>query len=297
MKKSITLLLFITCLITAQAQTIKNGDLIIGKVDSIYSKVLKEYRKVWIYLPASARNASYAKQHYPILYLLDGDDHFSSVTGMIQLLSDNTLFSEMIVVGIPNTDRLRDLTPTKTLIGWDGKISKGLKNSGGGEKFATFIEKELMPHIDSLYAASPYKIIVGHSLGGLTVMNLLVHHSNMFDAFVAIDPSMWWDNKKLLNETKQALAEKKIQGKSLFLAIANTMSSGIDTMKVRHDTSSNTAHIRSILELNEAFNVNPLKGLSFASKYYNDDNHGSVPLIAEYDALHFFIQRIWNYTR
>ncbi|MDB4926718.1 alpha/beta hydrolase-fold protein [Mucilaginibacter sp.] len=290
MKKISFISLFISFLFTAGAQTIKNANLIIGKVDSIHSKILNENRQVWIFLPASANNVIYARQHYPVLYLLDAEDHFMSVTAMIQQLSEvngNTVIPEMIVVGITNTDRTRDLTPTNSLIGFNGKTNPELKTSGSGEKFAAFIEKELMPHIDSLYAPSPYKVIIGHSLGGLEVMNILVHHPNLFNAYVAIDPSMWWDSRKLLNETKTVLTQKRFEGRSLFLAIANTMPWGMDTMKARKDTSAATIHIRSILTLNEAIRSNAANGLTFAYKYYNEDNHESVPLIAAYDALHF----------
>ena len=97
------------------------------------------------------------------------------------------------------------------------------KTSGGGEKFISFIERELMPHVDSLYPTAPYRMLIGHSLGGLTVMNTLIHHTNLFKSYVAIDPAMSWDNQKLLKETKKALANNTYSGISLFLGIANTM--------------------------------------------------------------------------
>jgi predicted alpha/beta superfamily hydrolase len=277
----------------ATSQTVKNDDLVIGKVDSITSKILKENRKIWIYLPASATDKKYQKQHYPVLYLLDAESHFSSVTGMIQQLSEangNTVLPEMIVVGIPNKNRTRDLTPTNALTGPDGNKNPSFEKSGGGEKFAAFMEKELIPYIDSLYAPSPLRTIIGHSFGGLTVMNLLVHHPGLFNQYIAIDPSMWWDRRKLLNETKAAMLDKRFDRQSLFVAIANTMTAGMDTSKVTSDTTGNTEHIRSILAMNKVIKYGPDNGLRYDYKYYNNDNHGSVPLIAEYDALHFLYE-------
>jgi len=289
MTKLLYSILFISSLFTAGAQTVKNGNLTIGKVDSIPSEILNENRKIWIYLP-SAAGKNTGQKHYPILYLLDAESHFTSVTGMIQQFSEvngNKVLPQMIVVGIPNVNRSLDLTPTNALTGPDGKTYPSFKNSGRGEKFAAFIEKELIPHIDSLYAPLPHRTIIGHSFGGLTVINLMVHHPDLFNNYVAIDPSMWWDSRRLLNETKAALASKKFDGKSLFLGIANTMPPGMDTTKAVSDTSGNTGHIRAILALNKAIRSRPANGLKFTCKFYNDDDHSSVPLIAEYDALHF----------
>jgi predicted alpha/beta superfamily hydrolase len=289
MKPILSFLLLLT-IAGANAQMVKNNQVIIGQTDSIKSKILNEKRRIWVYLPSGYDDNLFAKKRYPVVYLLDGDAHFASVTGMIQQLSQvngNTICPEMIVVAIPNTDRTRDLTPTNATVDADGKKTDEFRSSGGGEKFTSFIEKELIPHIDSVYPTQPYRILIGHSFGGLTVMNIVINHTDMFNSYVAIDPSMWWDGKKLLNQARQVFAQKKFTGKTLFLGIANTMSSGMDTLHVRKDTAALSAHIRSILELKDILQSNPGNGLAFAYKYYNDDSHGSVPLITEYDALRF----------
>ena len=279
---------FVALIFSTKAQT--DNKIIIGKIDSIQSTILNEKRKIWIYVPSEDASGIYAKQRYPVVYLLDGDAHFSSVVGMIQQLSTvngNMICPDMIVVGIPNTDRTRDLTPTHVDVDPPFMDSAFSKTSGGGEKFISFIEKELMPYIDAQYPTEPYKILIGHSFGGLTVMQTFVHHTNLFNSYICIDPSMWWDKQTLLKEAKKVLADKKFQGTSLFLAIANTMEDGMDINTVSKDTSGSTRHIRSILELRSYFENNNQNGLKYRSKYYNDDSHGSVPLIAEYDALHF----------
>lgn len=267
---------------------------VIGIIDSVHSKILGEQRKIWVYVPNSGNDGIYSKQRYPVVYLLDGDAHFSSVVGMIQQLSQvngNTICPEMIVVGIPNTDRTRDLTPTQITSDLPMMDSASSVNSGGGEKFISFIEKELIPHIDSLYPTQSYRMLIGHSFGGLTVINTIVHHTNLFNSYVAIDPSMWWDHYRLLNEARIVLASKEFKGTSLFLGIANTMPEGMDTSAAINDTSLYTKQIRSILKLNSYLNANKQNALNSKSKYYYGDDHGSVPLIAEYDALHF----IFNY--
>ncbi len=276
-------------LFSLQAVSQSGNDLSIGKKDSIYSKLLHEKREIWIHLPGSATGALFKSQRYPVVYLLDGDAHFFSVSGLIHQLSEingNTLFPEMIVVGIPNTDRMRDLTPTHSPTGYTGD-SAGVGTSGGGEIFMSFIEKELMPHIDSLYPTAPYKVFIGHSLGGLTVINALLHHTRLFNSYIAIDPSMWWQNQLLLKQSGNILSQNNFDGRTLFLGVANTMPPGMDTARVWKDNSNNTIHIRSILLLANELKKGKGDGLRWEYKYYPEDNHGSVPLISEYDGLKY----------
>ncbi|MCD0471404.1 alpha/beta hydrolase-fold protein [Flavobacterium sp. JAS] len=265
----------------------------IGTIDSVASKILNENRKIWVHLPRSVQNSGFGKQKYPVVYLLDGDAHFSSVVGMIEQLSEvngNTNCPEMIVVGITNTNRNRDLTPTHSEVD-PPFVSKSVSDqSGGGEKFVEFIEKELIPYIDSKYPTAPYRTLIGHSFGGLTAINILTNHTNLFNSYIAIDPSMWWDHQKFIAETEKKLANKNLANVSLFMAAANTMDDNMNVVKVRRDTTVFTRHIRSILELNDFFGKNKKSKLNYNYKYYNDDNHGSVPLIATYDGLRFIFK-------
>jgi len=288
MKKLFMVILTAAITLTAAAQ--KDNKILIGTIDSVYSKILNEQRKVWIYTPGITSGYQGAPRRYPVLYVLDGDAHFHSVVGMIQQLSQangNTVFPEMIVVGIPNTNRTRDLTPTHILSDPPMMDSSGSAATGGGENFGAFLEKELMPHIDSLYQTAPYKLLVGHSFGGLTVMNVLTNHTKLFNAYIAIDPSMWYDKERFLTACKRKLAEKKYEGIRLYVSIANTMPEGMTLKKLDKDTSSDTRHIRSIFELDKFLKANPQNGLKYASRYYSDDNHSSVPLASEYDGLRF----------
>ena len=291
-KKISTAVFFSVILITGYSQT--DNKVTIGTIDSIQSKILGEQRKIWVYVPNSGPADIYSKQRYPVIYLLDGDAHFYSVVGMIQQLSQvngNTICPEMIVVGIPNTDRTRDLTPTHVDADPPFMDSAFSKTSGGGEQFISFIEKELMPHIDSIYPTQPYKMFIGHSFGGLIVMNTVVNHTKLFNSYIAIDPSMWWDKMNYLKATKKTLAAKIFTGTTLYLGIANTMDEGMNISKVQNDTSGSTRHIRSILDLDKTIKNQKQNGLRYESKYYSNDDHGSVPMIAEYDAMRFIFDK------
>lgn len=112
MKKIVLSMLFFGVALYATAQQEEN--IIVGKKLSVYSTTLKENRKIWVYTPGNSFTTLDSNKRYPVLYLLDGDAHFLSTVGIIQQLSQtngNAVLPEMIVVGIENTNRLRDLTP------------------------------------------------------------------------------------------------------------------------------------------------------------------------------------------
>src|SRR5438309_4503923 len=137
-------LFILAAIITLAAAAQNDNKIVIGKIDSISSKILNEQRKVWVYTPDMTSGNHDTSQRYPVLYLLDGDAHFQSVVGLIQQLSQangNTVFPQMIIVGIPNTDRTRDLTPTHIISDPPMMDSTFSKTSGGGENFVAFMEK------------------------------------------------------------------------------------------------------------------------------------------------------------
>ncbi len=281
------ILLFLTVLclsILAKGQSAPQP-VVLGHVDTVYSKVLNERRPILIYSP-TYDTVYFSKPKYPVLYVLDGDGYFASLVTMIQQLSvhnGNTVFPQMVIVGIPNLwgKRNRDLTPTPSSMD---------PESGGGEAFTAFLETELIPYIDKHYATAPYRTLIGHSLGGLMVINTLLKHPTLFNSYVALDPSMSYDNGNLLKQTKQLLQQQSFKQQNLFLGIANTMYPDMDTLQVRSDTAVITNHIRSILKLKDNLTQATVNGLRWSYKYYPEDDHASVPLIAEYDALRFIFR-------
>jgi predicted alpha/beta superfamily hydrolase len=263
-----------------------SGEMIsIGHLDSLHSEILDETRNIWVHVPDEGLGGIYGQSTYPVLYLLDGPDHFHAVTGILKNLGDNGIVPKMVVVAIPNTDRTRDLTPTHVEEMFGDSIF--VRTSGGGEKFLEFMKKELIPYVEDKYPVTGYRTFVGHSFGGLAAVYALYSHSELFSNYVAIDPSMWWDDWLLVKQADGILEDNSLEGKALFLGVANTMEEGMDMDRVREDTARSSDHIRSILSFIDKLENEEDSPLEFGWEYYEDDDHGSVPLITEYDALRF----------
>ena len=247
----------------------------IGNKAVISSKVLNENRTIWIYTPNITSPGVNPDKRFPVLYLLDGDAHFYSTVGIVQQLSQangNGVLPEMIVVAIQNTNRTRDLVPSLDV--------------NNPNPFKEFLASELIPFVDKHYKTAPYKMLVGHSLGGLTVIDMLGNFPELFDAYIAIDPSMWFNNEKFLNNTIAQFPNLKMNGKRLFVGTANTMPAGMTLSQLKNDVSYETQHIRSIFKLDDFLKTNR-NGLVHGHKYYEAERHNTVPLLSVYDGLRF----------
>ncbi len=268
------------------AQSNQDNLLRIGTKDSIYSEILTENRQIWVQVPESAKIATNHPKTYPVVYILDGRVHFLSICAVLNQLAPDTV-PEMIVVGIENSEnRTRDLTPTKV------KEARGssdwVQDSGGGEKFTDFIAKELIPYIDKKYPTTSHKTLIGHSFAGLLVVNTVLNHPELFANYIAIDPSLWWDNEVLNSKLAERLSDKKYKGKSLFLSMANPLPP--DTEKdlnvLVKDTTFRTEGLRATYNFTKIASETKSSTLQFSYKYYENENHGTVPLISIYDGMY-----------
>lgn len=278
MKFFFTAIAFLLISFCVNAQ--ENSPFTTGFEETIPSKILGQERKIWIHIPNSnGGNKIKDRGHYPVVYVLDGSENFNTVVSITEHMEESSLCPPMIVVGIVPIERLSELTTGK---------DKELPNVvGNGDKFTAFVEKELIPYIDTNYPTTTYKTLIGHSLGGLTVINTLLHHQDLFNAYVSLEASLWWNNKKSVEEANTILPTRNYNGKTLFIAMANRMERGVDTSSVQKDTSESTALIRSNLEFIKLLNNNKKDQLRYSYKFYKDDDHPSVRLIGEYDALRF----------
>ncbi len=272
----------IFCLLVACAQ--EDTDITIGQRLLIDSQVLGEDRPYWVYLPESYNDETYSPIKYPVLYLLDGDGFFHSATGLVQYMSAgigfNAQIPEMIVVAIPNTHRTRDLSPTHSTVDFDGTENPDYESSGGGDKFLKFIRDELQPKIESTYRTEAFNILVGHSFGGLFTVNALLESAQEFQAYIAIDPNLWWDDSVLLRRAKGMIESGGILKGQVYLATANTVLPGYDSKLVNGPVTEEFAALLQSAASPE---------LHVRHDYYEAEDHVSVPQLSlYYGLLHVF---------
>lgn len=197
----LSLIILLTVQITYSqevSEKISETEFSIGKTIKIKSELLNEIRDLNIYLPINYSKNSL--KTYPVIYLLDGakDEDFVHISGIVQFGSFPwiNMIPESIVVGIGNVDRKRDFTyPSQSKLD-----QKEFPSSGKSEKFISFIEKELQPFIDSEYRTSEMKTIIGQSLGGLLATEILFKKPELFDNYIIVSPSLWWNDEKLLDK-------------------------------------------------------------------------------------------------
>lgn len=190
------ILLLLSVSHAALSQSTAKKPFVMGVIEEIYSNELKEKRYLNIYLPEGYSPDSAAL--YPVIYLLDGsaDEDFIHVAGLVQFYNFPWIdvLPKSIVVGIANRDRKRDFTYPTTI----EKDKKDFPTTGGSSQFISFLEKELQPYIQKNYKTSTSKMLIGQSLGGLLATEILFKKPSMFDQYIIVSPSLWWDKESLL---------------------------------------------------------------------------------------------------
>ena len=229
---------------------------------TIKSNVLGEDRVILVRTPQGYETN---KRAYPVLYMTDGDAHLAHTSSTIEFLARNGRMSEMIVVGIPNTDRTRDLTPTKAT----GPNAAQFPTAGGADNFLKFIETEVIPEIEKRYRVQPYRVLAGHSLGGLFTIHTLVSRPELFNAYVAVSPSLQWSDDATLKRAEEFFKTRKELHATLFTSLGNE--SG--------DIGKDFELFKTILAKNQ------IKGFEWEAQQMTDEDHGSVVLRSHYFGL------------
>jgi predicted alpha/beta superfamily hydrolase len=197
------------------------------------SRLLRKEYKILVALPIGYAES---KETYPVLYVLDADLVFGAIAETVRLLaagrkSYGVDIPDIIVVGVgypiesartcykmdmakPSKyyrARAKDLTPTEdaTMEGWP---------FGGANDFMAFIRDDLKPLINSNYRANPENsTIYGSSYGGLFALYVLFHRPEIFNRYIALSPSMWYDKKVTLDYERKYASEHTELPARLFL--------------------------------------------------------------------------------
>jgi predicted alpha/beta superfamily hydrolase len=206
-----TLLVFSVLSATTIAQN-KTSPLVIGDTFTIDSKILGEKRIINVYMPPGYKESPASR--VPVLYMPDGGiaEDFLHVAGIVQVSVGNETMRPFLLVGIENTERRRDMTgPTE-----NEKDKKIAPRVGGSAVFRKFIRNELMPQIKTRYRTTDETAIVGESLAGLFVVETFLLEPDLFDTYIAFDPSLHWNNQKLVNDAAERLRARPKLAKTLY---------------------------------------------------------------------------------
>ena len=197
-----------------RAEPAPSSPLVIGEQFELHSVALGEQRHINVYFPPGHDRARPAR--LPLLLMPDGglDEDFLHVAGLLQVGVANGTMRPMLLVGVANTERRRDMTgPTENAE--DRKIAPRV---GGSAAFRRFLRTELLPELERRYALAPQRAIVGESLAGLFVVETFLREPDLFDTCIAIDPSLWWNNARLLHDAPELLRQGDRRRSRLFLA-------------------------------------------------------------------------------
>jgi len=257
----LTLLLCITLKVSSQdGYTVKK--------DSLQSDVLKQNRKISIFLP-EGYEAKDAK--FPVLYVLDADGRDQHIVPTARFLSVNNKMPKAIVVGVFNIDRNHDFLPDS---------SQAATTGGGADNFVQFFRKELIPYINKNFKTEPFNVLIGHSYGGVFVMHALLNDPDLFDAYIAIDPSFWYKKEMQVKSAQIEFRKNKNWNKPIF--ISGRDGGGMKGM--------------GITSMEKLLKSSAPAGLKWKVVAYPNEDHGSVPFKSTYDGLRYIFDTGGNFT-
>jgi uncharacterized protein len=239
-------------------------DIVIGERISIFSDVLDEERSIRVGKP---RGYDEGDQHYPVMFVLDGDVHFHHTTGVARFLAANEFVPNMLVVAIENTNRSRDLTPPTE----DAELLAELPAQGGADNFRSFLADELLPWVEAHYRTHPYRILVGHSLGGLFAIDTLISRPDLFHGYIAISPSLQWDRQSIVPRAEAFFdATPELQA-ALFMTVAD----------------EGRGLLGGVRKLAGVLDEKAPNGFEWRFEHMPEETHGSVPLRSTHHGLEF----------
>jgi predicted alpha/beta superfamily hydrolase len=223
----------------------------IGQWHALESEVLGETRRFIVSTPEGYEGGD---ERYSVLYLLDGDMHFLHTTGLIDFLVRNDLMPPTLVVAVTNTERTRDMTPP-------AREADPMMGAGGGAAdFLRFFRDELVPWVDARYRTHDYRVLVGHSLGGLFAIHALVHEPDLFDGYIAISPSLQWDEQRLVEQADAFFRETESLDKTLYMTTGN----------------EGSALTGGVLKLAGVLTEHAPEGFEWESRIMEEETHNSV---------------------
>ena len=263
--------LIVSAQISEKIELSKDNQLLgLGTQYILKSEILLEERPIIISLPHGYENND---ANYPVLYLLDGLGNIKHEIGTVELLTDSGIIPPVIIVAIESLDRSRDLTPTSAGQGVYGGIGdSGIAQSGGAPKFLQFLEEELIPYIESNFRTYPYRLLEGHSFGGLFSTYALMEKPDIFDAFIIQAPALWWNKEEMTANAKLFFNSQTNLDKTIYFGIG-----GGDGWGMRQELKR---YVQVIEE-------NTPKSLRWKHEEVGDEDHDTSRLLLNYYGLKY----------
>lgn len=278
---TLSLLLFTSALLFSQTNKSKSTEttkpFVLGIIDEIQSKELGEKRILNIYLPEGYKAEDATK--YPVIYLLDGsaNEDFIHIAGLVQFNSFEWInqVPKSIVVGIATVDRRRDFTFPTTV----ENDKTRFPTTGHSDKFIAFIENELQPFIDKKYKTTNSKTIIGQSLGGLLETEILLKKPTLFNKYVIVSPSIWWNNGSILNLDSAIFQENFSQQTDIYIAVGKEGLTPTQIPRVMEVDANLLA---------EKIKATKSKNIKVYFDYFPLENHGTILHPATANSFKFF---------
>ncbi|SHL07323.1 alpha/beta hydrolase [Flavobacterium chilense] len=278
---TLSLLLFTSALLFSQTNKSKSTEttkpFVLGVIDEIQSKELGEKRILNIYLPEGYKAEDATK--YPVIYLLDGsaNEDFIHIAGLVQFNSFEWInqVPKSIVVGIATVDRRRDFTFPTTV----ENDKTRFPTTGHSDKFIAFIENELQPFIDKKYKTTNSKTIIGQSLGGLLETEILLKKPTLFNKYVIVSPSIWWNNGSILNLDSAIFQENFSQQTDIYIAVGKEGLTPTQIPRVMEVDANLLA---------EKIKATKSKNIKVYFDYFPLENHGTILHPATANSFKFF---------
>lgn len=252
--RTIIFTIFVSAALSAQED---NNDISIGNIVTVNSEILGEQRDIFIYLPIGYEQSS---EKFPVIYVLDGRSKFFFSSAIVSFLSQARRMPNSIVIGIPNTNRMRDFTPAPF---------RGNPTTGGADKFLQFMEQELFPFVEKNYRVESFRTLYGHSLCGMFAVYTLFEKPEMFNAFIAVSPYLQFNDGYILDGIEAKLSGKTHFNHHLYITIGNEPDYFESLERMEDILSEKTAN------------------LSWTISERESEDHISVPLKSMYDGLEF----------
>ncbi len=211
-------------------EIIAQRDQIVTKnIEVIDSEFLNESRKVLVHLPKDYEENKLKK--YPVLYALDATSHDHHLLNAANILSLADKMEEIIIVGIVNKDRNRDLTPHYLF------ADDEYKTLGKGDVFLNFLASEVMPVIENNYRTSKQRMLSGNSRAGLFTFYAMMEKPGLFDTYFCFSPAFWRGNNKIVGKVREHFNAPQATKTLLYLSLGSDenekMKNGFNAMKNR----------------------------------------------------------------